>query len=249
MSNTAVKEKIATIKTKNHPLTEQNLSKSDIQEIFNKYSVKDIPDPLSVDYEEPIKYGNYMKLEEGENKFRILSEGIVGVEHWEIYEDEEGKEKKRPLRITEGGRIDLSQVILDGESKPKDFEAFFIYNYKAGKIQILNVTQKTITKGIRKFTKDRSWGSPINYDLVITKTVGNNPRYDTSYSVIAKPPFVLDSNIQKQWEQSGFTKNYLYLLFANLDPFSIREKMEREENTNSALIAIQPSQLKAEVAS
>lgn len=245
MSNTATAVKGKIEATSNHPLTNQNLSKSDIQEIFDKYSVKDIPDPLSVDYEEPIKYGNYMKLEEGENKFRILSEGVVGSEAWEEYEDEEGREKRRPYRTLEGEKMEMGRI----DSEPKIFEAYFVYNYKASKIQILNLTQKTVARGIRKFTKDESWGSPLNYDLVITKTVGNNPRYDTKYSVIAKPPFVLDSNIQKQWEQSGFSKNYLYLLFANLDPFSVREQMKREENTNSALIAVQPSQLKAEVAS
>ena len=224
MSKTAIKNKIEISKTKDHPLTNHNLSKSD--------------------YEEPIKYGNYMKIEEGENKFRILSEGIVGTEAWETYEDEEGKEKKRPYRVLEGEKMQIGRI----DSESKTFEAYFVYNYKAGKIQILNVTQKSITRGIRKFTKDESWGSPLNYDLVITKTVGNNPRYDTSYSVIAKPPFVLDSYIQKQWVQSGFSKNHLYLLFANLDPFSVRALMEREEDTSSALLAIQPGLVKAEVA-
>ena len=246
MSNTtAVKEKIKTT-TSDHPLTNQNQFKDKLQQIVDEYSAKNIPNPLSVDYEEPIEYSNYMKMEEGENKFRILSEGIVGTEYWEIYEDENGKEKKRPLRILEGRKIDMSEITLDWESTPKIFEAYFVYNYKAQKIQILNVTQKSITRGIRKFTKDESWGSPINYDLVITKTVGSNPRYDTSYSVIAKPPFVLDSYIRQQWEQSGFSKNYLYLLFAGLDPFTVREEMKEKGNTNSALITLKPSELKAE---
>ena len=239
MSNTtAVKEKIKT-STSDHPLTNQNLSKSKIEQIINKHTQSNIPNPLSADYEEPIEYGNYMKFEEGDNKIRILSEGIVGKEYWEVYESEDGKEKKRPLRVPKDGSqtIDLSEVELDIDSDPKIFEAYFIYNYEAEKVQIMNVTQKNITRGIRSYTKNPRWGSPDGYDLVITKTVkAGDPRHNTSYSVIAEPHSVLEEHIQKQWEALGFIRESLFLLYEGLDPFEEQKQLLEKERKNPPLI-------------
>ena len=50
---------------------------------------------LPENYEVPESAGNYMKFEEGENTFRIVSNVIVGWEYW--IEDAEGNRK--PIRV------------------------------------------------------------------------------------------------------------------------------------------------------
>ena len=42
---------------------------------------------LPQDYEIPQDVGNYMKFEDGENKFRILDKPIIGWEGWKTHSD------------------------------------------------------------------------------------------------------------------------------------------------------------------
>ena len=81
---------------------------------------------LPPDYKAPTS-SNYMKLEEGENQFRVLSSAIVGWEWWVIE-----NQKPTPKRAKEMPQT-LPQNIKVGEDgqpqKPKHFWAFVVYNH------------------------------------------------------------------------------------------------------------------------
>jgi len=153
----------------------------------------------------------YMKFEEGDNKIRILDSAIVGLELWV-----EGK----PVRIPLNGTFSEQQLAnadtntFTGQKKtPQRFWAFAVWNYQTESIQVLELTQKSIREAIQSYIDDEDWGSPFEYDLVITKIVGDQ----TKYSVKAKPAKSLSKEIEQQ-----FIKTHINLkaLFSNGDPFT-----------------------------
>lgn len=134
---------------------------------------------LPTDYKVPKGAGQFMKLEEGVNRFRIMSKPVLGFEWWE-----KTSEGKRPHRVKnhEIALQESSDQEVDG--KIKHFWAFAVWNYEANRIQTLLITQSSIMMPIENLIKDDDWGSPINYDLVITK---QGKGFDTEYTVQPKP--------------------------------------------------------------
>lgn len=134
-------------------------------------------DFLPSNYEVPQSEGNYMKLKQGSNTLRVLSSAIVGYEYW-------NKESK-PIR----SRVPFTETPDDakldnGQFKPKHFWAFLVYNYDAKKVQILEVTQSTIQSAIEALVKNPKWGTPLKYDICITR---EGEKLDTEYAVVPEP--------------------------------------------------------------
>lgn len=162
--------------------------------------------------------GGYMKLEEGENRFRILSSAVVGYEYWN--EDKEGN--RRPIRKHMDEDLIMSEI--QEPDKVKKFWAFIVYNYKEEAIQILELTQKGLKMAISSLIKNPKWGSPINtYDLVINREGKDK---GTKYSVVPDPKETTDKKITE-----AFKKKYVDLeaLFRGDDPFL---KMTGKMNEN-----------------
>lgn len=129
---------------------------------------------LPKDYEVPSNQGNYYKLSKGENRFRIMGPALVGFEYWNtankpIRSTEPWDE--RPEDMKEGGTI-------------KHFWAFPVYNYEAKKVQIMEITQKSIQGAIQAYVENKKWGDPIGYDFVVTRT---GDGLETEYTVITEP--------------------------------------------------------------
>lgn len=158
-------------------------------------------------YEVPKSSGNYMKLEDGNNTFRILSSAVVG---WEGWVEDEGKRKPERFAMEEKP-TDLRK--FDGQ-KLNHFWAFAVYNYDSKKIQVLEVTQKTVQNAIKGYVDDEEWGDPKEYDITIKK---EGEKLTTKYSVIAKPHKELDPNIRQEYEETTLD---LEKLFIGEDPFN-----------------------------
>src|SRR4051794_7544391 len=94
---------------------------------------------LPENYERPAASGgNYAKLEEGPNKFRILSNAVVGWLYWNT--------DNKPVRLTHRPDV-LPDDIRYENGKPdkvKHFWAFVVWNYKESRIQIIEITQVSI---------------------------------------------------------------------------------------------------------
>jgi hypothetical protein len=155
-------------------------------------------------YEQPESGGNFMKLQDGENKIRILSKPIVGWVDW--------KEKK-PHRFTMKNKPDKPM-----EKGPiKHFWAFIVWNYNAQAVQLLEITQQTIQTAITNLSKDSDWGAPFSYDLKINR---KGKDLDTEYSVIASPKKDLPDNIK----QAALDKPCnLEALFSGTDPWVVTD--------------------------
>ena len=131
-------------------------------------------------YEVPKGASDYMKFEKGENKFRILSKPIFGWEGWR---------EKKPIRFPMNAKPDAT-IKFDNEIK--HFIAMIVWNYSVSKIQILEITQKSVQEPIINLSKDPDWGSPFEYDIKVSK---KGDGMDTEYSVSPVPHRKIENEI------------------------------------------------------
>lgn len=164
---------------------------------------------LPATYEVPNKNDKYMKWEQGENRFRIMSSPILGFEWWTDGEDGSRKVHRVPM----GLNIPTNEV--EDPSSIRHFWAMIVWNYKANAIQILEVTQKLIQQSLRAYAKDEDWGSPVNkYDIVVTRS--GTTKEDTKYEVMPKPAKPTDEKILEEMKNTPIR---LEALYEGADPF------------------------------
>lgn len=183
---------------------------------------------MAGDYEVP-STSNYMKFEEGENRFRILGSfgektAIMGTEYWKTTDDN----KRIPVRIKLGESVPVGDLGINnfGEPEmPKHFWALPVYNYKEKRIQILEITQKSILQAITALAKNKKWGNPKDYDLVVTRV----DEKKISYSVTPDPKEKLEEGILKMYKEMNININ---ALFTGDDPFSANKGEKMNENVD-----------------
>jgi len=186
-------------------------------------------DFLPADYKVPTD-SKYMKFQQGSNRFRILGSfanqtAIMGYEYWKS--GEEGK--RTPVRVMMGVNIpmtDLEESEQTGElDMPKHFWAFPVYNWNEERVQILEITQKSVMNGIKDLARNKSWGDPAEYDLVVTQT---GQQLKTKYSVVPNPKEKLPPEVQVKVKATPVN---IVALFSGEDPFKTpaTENVEPEE--------------------
>jgi len=163
---------------------------------MNKYEF------LPQTYKAPSSSNNYMRLQDGENKIRILSAPVLGWEDWE---------NKKPIRYAFDDKPSKS---VDPKLPVKHFWAMIVWNYVEEQIQVLQITQAGIRNGIEALSKDTDWGAPYFYDIKIIKSGEGK---DTEYKVNPLPHKILNPMIQKSFMEK---RCLLDALFQNEDPFS-----------------------------
>jgi len=157
---------------------------------------------LPDDYQSPNSSNNYVKLQDGDNKFRILSAPILG---WEDWRD------KTPIRY----RMNAKPLAPIDANKPiKHFWAVIVWNYSDEAIQIWFISQASIRKVIETLVKDEEWGAPYFYDIKVKKEGSNK---ETKYSVSPCPHKEIHSYIKEQFADKPC---YLDALYSNADPFA-----------------------------
>ena len=152
-------------------------------------------------YQKPASNSRYLKFEQGENKFRILSDAIIGYIDWKREGD-----KKVPVRTKE-------QMPQMSDNKPKHFWSFVVWDYTSSSIKILEITQTTIQSAIYDLHADDNWGDPKGYDLNVVK---KGEKMETKYNVIPTPPKDLAESIKTEYAKTRVDLNKLY---SNEDPF------------------------------
>lgn len=161
---------------------------------------------LPSNYEAPKTSNYYMKLQEGDNKFRILTQPILGWEDW--VEDSQGK---RPIRF----RFEEKPLKSQTPEKPvRHFWAFVVWNYNEEQIQILHITQATIRTALESLCNDQDWGAPFFYDIKIIK---KGEGKDTAYTTNPLPHKPLAKHIAEAFKDRPCNLDAMY---ENADPFS-----------------------------
>ena len=162
---------------------------------------------LPTEYEVPATIGNYMKFEDGDNTFRILSSPVLGYKYW--VDTKDGKRQPMRKRMTEA--LDMSQI--PDPDEVKHFWAMVVWNCDLKKIQILEITQKSIQRILRGLVKNVKWGNPRDYDIVVNKT---GKKMETRYTVTPDPKAPLDKEVAKEYKEKIIN---LEALFTDGDPF------------------------------
>lgn len=144
------------------------------------------------DYELPQKENNYVKLQPGDNKFRIMSDIITWFVDWK---------DRKPLRSKE------EQKPVDPTRLPKHFWAMAVWDYQANKIKVMEITQSGIQKSLWSYQALPERGDLKNYDITITKSGSG---MDTKYTTVALPPKEIGGLIQKAYELAKINLNALY---------------------------------------
>ena len=175
---------------------------------------------LPKNYKEP-DTSNYMRLKQGDNKFRILSEIIVGMEYWK-----DDGDRRTPIRSRPGEKIELNRLETDKEGNlimPKHFWAMVVWNYDSEKVQILELTQSTIRRKLTGLEHNKDWGDLRDYDITITR---EGAGYDTEYETIQSPKTKVDPGIVKFAEDMNIDLDKLY---DGDDPFKTSGDIDPDE--------------------
>ena len=172
---------------------------------------------LPENYEAPKSESGYMKLKQGENRFRVLSSAIVGWEYW-----------NKPIRSKEPFEGTPADARLNqGKFSPKHFWAFVVWSYQDKKIQILQLTQAGIQRDIEGFVQDADYGDPKTYDTLIKRE--GETLNDTKYNVIPKPPKPTDPEILNAYKEMTINLPQLYV---GGNPFGEGETDEISKDDN-----------------
>jgi hypothetical protein len=164
--------------------------------------------------ETPKQNSSYLKLIEGEIKFRIVSEPVYGYEYW--------TNEKKPVRLHEmpqGKPADI-RVEKDSSYSIKHFWAFKVLDREDGKVKIFEITQNGVKGQIEGLLQDADWGDPTAYDI---KIKGEGTGLERRYSVTPCPSKPLTAE-----EKSIVARTEIDLdkLFESKDPFSAEPKSE-----------------------
>jgi hypothetical protein len=181
---------------------------------------------LPEDYKVP-STSNYMKFKADDNRFRVLSKPVMGWEYW--VDTEDGKRSPRRVKAFE----ELPAGVVNAtnrEKQAKHFWAFVVWNYAESKIQILELTQKSIMKAIETLSSDDDWGAPFDYDIVVKK---EGDGLETEYQTNPKPKKEVDDEIAKAYKSVNIE---LEALYKGDDPFSANEKVDEENVKKAGLI-------------
>jgi hypothetical protein len=171
---------------------------------------------LPTDYKRPEAPSSYMKLEDGQNKLRIMSAPLLGFMYW-------NKENK-PVRLRMDQQPEGRPSDIRDDEKVKHFWALTIWNYKESRIQILELTQASILGPIEDLAANEDWGDPRNYDITITK---KGQKLDTEYSVMPSAPKPAPD---EAIAALGKTPVRLEALFEGEDPFTPKDVISDEDS-------------------
>lgn len=157
---------------------------------------------LPKDYKAPTGSNEFMKLEDGSNRIRVVSDASIGWEGW--------RDNKPFRRAGIDQNIEEDEVDLDekfGKPKLSHFWAFKVIDYKDDSVKILQITQKSIMKAIESLVNDSDWGDPKDYDISIERAKNGDK---VSYSVKSYPPKKLTSTLQALVDESKIDLNSLF---------------------------------------
>lgn len=162
----------------------------------------------------PKTTGNYMKFEQGANKFRILSNPIMG---WEYWTEAKGKEKSKPVRSIERPSVIPLDADISKGWNPRYFWAFVVWNLDAKRLQILEITQKRLLESLQSLVTNEDYGDPKGYSITITR---DGEGLESTYTLMPSPPKPVPTDILKQFEEAHIR---LEAMYDGQDPFDASE--------------------------
>ena len=158
------------------------------------------------DYTVPTTGGGFMTFEDY-NKVRILKAPVIGTEYWVELPDG----SRKPKRVRVGVNVEVGEVALNkyGGLSISHWHGYAVYNYEEKKVQVMNVTQKSIQSALRNLDSNSDWGEPTKYDIEIRRQDDGK-----GYTVTPLPPKELSKEIKEIIEN---TRIYLENLYSSVN--------------------------------
>ena len=186
----------------------------------------------------PPSSGHYMKLNNGENRFRVLAPAVLGNVFWRT-----GDKGREPVRRRRGEPVMNNELEIDDEGRQErinHFWAFPVWNQTEQKVQILEITQKTIQSAITVLFKSPDWGDPEGYDITINKS--GSGRDGTKYFVTPGRAVPTSPEALEAFAEAAIN---MEALFTGDDPFSgvISEAAPQTWTAQQALTACESAGL------
>lgn len=126
------------------------------------------------DYEAPSSGGGFTKLEQGDNRLRVLSSPLMLWLEWR--DGKPTRHKFDPKNKPAKGAGQKDSV--------KHAWGLVVWNYKTNAVEVFELDKQDIIAALTTHAKDADWGHPKHYDIVINKSGSG---MDTEYKFVAKP--------------------------------------------------------------
>lgn len=156
---------------------------------------------LPKDIKIPKSSGQFAKLQDGANKYRILSDVIYG---WEGWKDNKPFRHEGEVCKIKNDQVDLNQ---NGRPNINYFWAMVVWNYSEKKVQVLQLTQKTIMSPLYDLEQNEDWGDLKGYDITINRKKEGDK---TTYTVAPSPHKPLTEEIQTAYKESDVKLEKLF---------------------------------------
>ncbi|MEM7345747.1 MAG: hypothetical protein AAF485_16000 [Chloroflexota bacterium] len=166
---------------------------------------------LPTNYQLPKSDNHYLKLEAGDNTFRILSPAVTG---WKYWEDANGTTLENPVKGCKPKYVHQREA---APSKARHCWLFTVWNYTDKQVKILELTQNSVMKDIAKYVHNDQWGNPRTYDFNIYK---RGEGLNTDYQVTVNPKQKLEPTVLEAYKAAQID---LEAFFRGDDPFNVGE--------------------------
>ena len=163
--------------------------------------------------------GNYFRIKDIDGypdktaELRVLCPFIGGWEAWDV--------NTKPHRFATKDDVAASGIKLreePGKKNPKQFWATFVWNPKAGAVQVFSFTQVTLFKQLDALVRNKKWGALDAYDISITKSGTGT---DTEYTVMPSGKEPLSPEALAAWSKVAEEAVGLEVLYQNGNPLEL----------------------------
>jgi hypothetical protein len=143
--------------------------------------------------------GNHLKLQDGRNSVRILSDVITGYLYW--------SDDNKPQRLRDRPEGTPSNIRIE-DGKPDRIRHFWAcVAWEGGSLKVWEITQASIQDAIAALAEDPQWGHPRGYQLAITRS---GKGLNTEYSVVPAPPSPVPDEVLAAWKSRDIDLEELY---------------------------------------
>lgn len=145
--------------------------------------------------------GLFIKLNPGENKFRILGLRLM-YQTWSAdgkpirYRAIASGKMQKPKALPFNGRAESKF----GPEKWKHVWYCLVWSYADQELKVLEIPQSTVQKQLTNLDADDDWGDLSNYDVKIVRT---GEKMETEYNVIGIPPKPINKTIKEALETAS----------------------------------------------
>lgn len=143
-------------------------------------------------------YWTFNKKPSGDYKFRILGIPLEGYIQWETRNievtDESGKKTMKEKRFPIRSLPHEKPIPIDPNHPARKFWTFPIWNYQTSRVELWEITQKTMMRRLTDLNTSTDFGPLINYDIrvkkMITELTGGKQKVEYYIDALFRKPLV-----------------------------------------------------------